>query len=470
MPSLGWARAYRSGDLVRYEAEGLIFQGRADEQVKLGGRRIELGEIDAALQSLPGRRRRRRRGADHRGRQPDPGRLPCRRPGRDIDLAAARELLGASLPAPLIPLLTRRRFAAHQDQRQSGPPCPALAAQRSRSCRGRRRPAEPARRRAVDRGAVERRAGKPGHQPRRRLLRLRRRLAGRRAARLRPPRPLPHHHGGRYLRDAPGGRPDGRGPPVPARRAGAGPAPERTVRPTARKSQVFQTLMGVPLHILVGMRWLTYLMAANNLLAAFAGFSAAPTISWWWVGASWLVFVSPPGRMLHLRRRRPDPAPRTSCPARIRGPGRCTCGSGSRNRSRTSPAPSAWPARPGCPTTRRPSARRSARTSSCTRCRRSPGCCPWARGSNIEPEVDLSGWWIDGDRVHIGAIRIGAGASVGARSTLMPGATHRRRGAGGAGLGGAREGQGRAAGGRVPGRAPRQGQALVAGLPGRAPR
>ncbi len=52
--ALGWSRAYRSGDLVRYEREGLLFVGRADEQVKLGGRRIELGEIDAALQALPG--------------------------------------------------------------------------------------------------------------------------------------------------------------------------------------------------------------------------------------------------------------------------------------------------------------------------------------------------------------------------------------------------------------------------------
>lgn len=54
MTTLGWERAYRSGDLVRFEAEGLIFMGRADEQVKLGGRRIELGEVDSALQSLPG--------------------------------------------------------------------------------------------------------------------------------------------------------------------------------------------------------------------------------------------------------------------------------------------------------------------------------------------------------------------------------------------------------------------------------
>ena len=54
MPSLGWERAYRSGDLVRNDPEGLLFLGRADDQVKVGGRRIELGEIDSALLALPG--------------------------------------------------------------------------------------------------------------------------------------------------------------------------------------------------------------------------------------------------------------------------------------------------------------------------------------------------------------------------------------------------------------------------------
>jgi acyl-coenzyme A synthetase/AMP-(fatty) acid ligase len=54
MPSLGWPRAYRSGDLVRAEPEGLVFAGRADDQVKVGGRRIELGEVDAALLGLQG--------------------------------------------------------------------------------------------------------------------------------------------------------------------------------------------------------------------------------------------------------------------------------------------------------------------------------------------------------------------------------------------------------------------------------
>jgi non-ribosomal peptide synthetase-like protein len=54
VPALGWERAYRTGDIVRSAVDGIQFVGRRDDQVKLGGRRIELGEIDAKLTEAPG--------------------------------------------------------------------------------------------------------------------------------------------------------------------------------------------------------------------------------------------------------------------------------------------------------------------------------------------------------------------------------------------------------------------------------
>ena len=46
---------YRSGDLARYWPDGTLeFVGRADHRVKISGFRIELGDVEAALQRLPG--------------------------------------------------------------------------------------------------------------------------------------------------------------------------------------------------------------------------------------------------------------------------------------------------------------------------------------------------------------------------------------------------------------------------------
>ncbi|MCX4097869.1 non-ribosomal peptide synthase/polyketide synthase [Nocardia sp. alder85J] len=54
-PSGSGDRMYRSGDIVRWRADGALeYLDRADFQVKIGGFRIELGDVEAALLRLPG--------------------------------------------------------------------------------------------------------------------------------------------------------------------------------------------------------------------------------------------------------------------------------------------------------------------------------------------------------------------------------------------------------------------------------
>ena len=43
-------------------------------------------------------------------------------------------------------------------------------------------------------------------------------------------------------------------------------------------------------------------------------------------------------------------------------------------------------------------------------------------GCSVEAEVDLAGYWLDGDVLHVGPVAIGENARIGTRSTLGPGA------------------------------------------------
>ena len=54
LDSIGWERAYRTGDIVREWIDGYEFVGRRDDQVKVAGRRIELGEIETHLRAVEG--------------------------------------------------------------------------------------------------------------------------------------------------------------------------------------------------------------------------------------------------------------------------------------------------------------------------------------------------------------------------------------------------------------------------------
>ncbi|MEU1066673.1 non-ribosomal peptide synthetase [Streptomyces albidoflavus] len=98
------ARMYRTGDLVRRRPDGdLECVGRADDQVKIGGFRVELGEVEAALARHPDI------AAAAAVVRPDAagvGRLVAHlvpRSGRTPDLAAVRAHASALLPAPAVP-------------------------------------------------------------------------------------------------------------------------------------------------------------------------------------------------------------------------------------------------------------------------------------------------------------------------------------------------------------------------------
>lgn len=97
-------RMYRTGDLVRWTPDGLLdFMGRVDDQAKIRGFRVEPGEVEAALQDIPGVVRA---AAVVRDAGPQGKRLVgyvAPRSGAHLDEIAIRDQLATKLPDFMVP-------------------------------------------------------------------------------------------------------------------------------------------------------------------------------------------------------------------------------------------------------------------------------------------------------------------------------------------------------------------------------
>ncbi|WP_227104398.1 non-ribosomal peptide synthetase [Chromobacterium rhizoryzae] len=102
-PFVPGERMYRTGDRARALADGnLEFLGRVDDQVKIGGFRIEIGEIEAALAAAPGVERGVASVVERDGRRIIAGYVLLL-PGASLDSAAIRDALARRLPPYMLP-------------------------------------------------------------------------------------------------------------------------------------------------------------------------------------------------------------------------------------------------------------------------------------------------------------------------------------------------------------------------------
>ncbi|MCS6560955.1 Pls/PosA family non-ribosomal peptide synthetase [Curtobacterium poinsettiae] len=408
-PELGWERAYRSGDLVRYDPEGLVFQGRADDQVKLGGRRIELGEIEAALQALD----------DVAGGAAVVQRTPAGNQvlvgyvapvaGATVDVTAANARLREELPAALVPLIA---VVESLPTRTSG---------------------------KVDRAALP--WPLPGASEAAMLPDTVAWIAERWSAILGVPVASVDDdffaHGGGSLTaaqlvsairerfpsttvadvyDHP------RIGALAAALDESGPvaASSRDVAPVPPATGLLMTVLGLPVQVLRGLRVLTWTAVVAAVLHATT-LPFLPVLPWPVLVLAVLVFVTPIGKMaltvvlarLLLAGVRPGSYPRG-------GPVHLRVWLAERIAEAVD-----GPSTAGAPWISYYARALGARIGRDVDLHTLPpvtGMLTIGKRASIEPEVDLAGHWLDGDVFHLGHVRIDEDAVVRSRTTLLPGA------------------------------------------------
>ncbi|MDQ4113165.1 MAG: AMP-binding protein, partial [Actinomycetota bacterium] len=408
MPTLGWERAYRSGDLVVNDPAGLLFGGRADDQIKLGGRRIELGEIDSALLQLDGVV-----GAAAAVRRSAAGNsllVGYVTVDDTFDQATSVARLRSDMPAALVPRLavvdslpTRTSGKVDRDAL----PWPLASAAGSGE------------------GLSDTEAWLAG---------LWNDVLG---AEVTGPTADFFDLGGgsltaaqmvslireRFPEVALGDiydRPKLGALATYIDEMGSSAAVSEHEVPAVRlKTQVAQVIATILLRCLAAPRWLTWIALGTTLAQPWAPW--LPSLSWWVLVPAVLAFLTPPGRMLLaagaarliLHGVRPGEHPRGGkVHLRLWLATHAVDELGAHG---LAGAPwMLWYAR-----------LLGVRRGKNVDLHSLPpvtGMLTLGKGCSIEQEVDLSGHWIEGDVLHLGEVEVGERARVGARSTLLPGA------------------------------------------------
>lgn len=198
----------------------------------------------------------------------------------------------------------------------------------------------------------------------------------------------------------------------------------RLVLPTPSSAGYIQLIILLGLQTFAGLRWIINIVIFTKLGILLFGpaqeaWAEIFHVSWWKLLPVWLLFISIPGRVIV-----------SACVVRLLTAG-ITSGKyprGGLTHLRL------WTAERFVPLS---DITNIAGTHWCRRYARLLGCqvgtdaqihtlppltglASFGAGCAVEPEVDVAGWWLDGDILHIGEITIGPGSRVGSRAMLMP--------------------------------------------------